>query len=84
MKKPMTTAELYEKVCSILKEQGKLPDILDYGLPAYHPVPITNYEFELRSNLHYGGSEGIYLDFTKNRRNTENQGACYETEPVPL
>ncbi len=63
MKKPMTTAELYEKVCSILKEQGKLPDILDYGLPAYHPVPITNYEFELRSNLHYGGSEGIYLDF---------------------
>ncbi len=62
MKKPMTTAELYEKVCSILKEQGKLPDILDYGLPAYHPVPITNYEFKLRSNLHYEGSEGIYLD----------------------
>lgn len=39
MKKPMTTAELYEKVCSILKEQGKMPNILDYGLPAYHPVP---------------------------------------------
>ncbi len=62
MKKPMTTAELYEKICSILKEQGKMPDILDYGLATYRPVPITNYEFDLKSNLNYGGNEGIYLD----------------------
>ncbi len=60
--KPMTTTELYKKVCGILKKQGKMPDILDYGLPAYHPVPITKYKFDLKSNLNYGGSEGIYLD----------------------
>lgn len=62
MKRPMMTDELYNKICGILKEQGKMPDILDYGLPTYHPVPITNYEFDLRSDLNYGGNEGIYLN----------------------
>lgn len=62
MKKPMTTEELFDKICAILKEKGKLPEILDYGLGAYHPVPIRTYEFDLKSNLAYGGSEGIYLD----------------------
>ena len=62
MDKPMTTAELFKKIQSILKEKGKLPDILDYGLADSSPVPIRTYEFELKSNLAYGGSEGIYLD----------------------
>ncbi len=62
MKKPMTTKELFNKIYKILKEKEKLPDILDYGLAACGPVPITNYEFDLKSNLNYGGSEGIYLD----------------------
>lgn len=61
-KKPMTTEELFNIVCKILKEKGRLPDILDYGLPTYRPVPITTYEFDLKNNLGYGGSEGIYLD----------------------
>ena len=39
LKKPMTT-----KIKGILKEKGKLPDILDYGLGAYRPVPIKTYE----------------------------------------
>ncbi len=30
MERPMTTGELFEKICSLLKEKGKLPDILDY------------------------------------------------------
>lgn len=62
MKRPMTTGELFSKIQGILKEKDKLPDILDYGLETYKPVPITNYEFDLKSNLGYGGNEGIYLD----------------------
>ena len=58
----MTTAELFDKICSILVEKGKMPDILDYGLAADSPVSITNYEYDLKSNLAFGGSEGIYLD----------------------
>ena len=60
-KKPMTTAELFNKICSILKEKGKLPNILDYHLATSHPVPIRTYEFGLKTNLAYGGNEGIYL-----------------------
>ena len=62
MKKPMTTEELFRKILDILKDKGRLPEILDYSLADGNPVPITTYEFELRSNLNYGGSEGIYLN----------------------
>lgn len=63
MKKPMTTEELFEKIKGILKEKGRLPDILDYGLATCSPVPITTYEYDLKNSLAYGGSEGIYLNF---------------------
>lgn len=61
-KRPMTTEELFNRIDGILKEKGKLPDILDYGLATHNPVPITNYEYGLRSKLDYWGNEGIYLD----------------------
>jgi len=61
-KKPMTTAEVFNAVSGILKEEGKLPDILDYSMENRNPVPIKSYEFELISCLDYGASEGIYLD----------------------
>lgn len=61
-KKPMTTEELFGIICEILKEKGKMPDILDYGLATHNPVPITNYEYGLKNKLDYGGNEGIYLD----------------------
>lgn len=32
LKKPITTERLFDKIKSILKEKGKRPDILDYGL----------------------------------------------------
>lgn len=60
--RPMTTEELFNRICGILKEKGKMPDILDYGLPTSNPVPIRTYQFDLRNKLAYGGSEGIYLD----------------------
>lgn len=63
MDKPMTTTELFNKICDILKEKEEFPDILDYALAEESaPMPITNYEYSLRNNLDYGGSEGIYLD----------------------
>lgn len=62
MKKPMTTEELFNKIKDILKEKGKLPSILDYGLATHRPVPIKTYEFDLINKLAHGGSEGIYLD----------------------
>ncbi len=61
-KRPMTTEELFNRINGILKEKGKLPDILDYGLATHSPVSITNYEYGLRNKLDYGGNEGIYLD----------------------
>ena len=42
MKRPMTTAELFDKIQDILKEKGKLPDILDYGIATSKPVPIRD------------------------------------------
>ncbi len=62
MNKPMTTKDLFHKICAILKEKGRLPDILEYNLATKNPVPITTYEYELCSKLAYGGNEGIYLD----------------------
>ena len=61
-KRSMTTEELFNRINGILKEKGKLPDILDYGLATHSPVPITNYEYGLKNKLDYGGNEGIYLD----------------------
>ena len=61
MKRPMTTVELFNKICDILKEKNKLPDILDYRLATHSAIPIKNYKFDLKTNLTYGGNEGIYL-----------------------
>lgn len=62
MERPMTTKEFFNKICRILKEKGRLPDILDYGVAAGDPLPIRTYPFDLKHNLAYGSSEGIYLD----------------------
>lgn len=62
VEKSMTTGELFSRIQDILKEKGRLPDILDYGLPTHHPTPIRTYQFELKNNLDYGSNEGIYLD----------------------
>ena len=79
MKRPLTTEELFNKICSILKEKDKFPNILDYGLPTNHPIPIRTYEFDLKCNLTYGGNEGIYLSlwieiFVNGERRTNDIG----------
>lgn len=62
LKRPMTTEEFFNKICDILKAKELMPDILDYALPTHEPVPMKTYEFNIRNNLDYGGSEGIYID----------------------
>ncbi len=62
MERPMTTEELFNRIQDILKEKGRIPSILDYGLATRRPVPVRIYEFDLISKLAHGGSEGIYLD----------------------
>lgn len=62
MDKPMTAADLFNKICDILKEKEAFPDILDYAAAEHDSIPITTYEFGMGNHLDYGGSEGIYLD----------------------
>lgn len=62
MNRPMTTEELFNRIRDMLKEKGRLPAILGYGLAARRPAAIRTYEFDLTSRLSHGGSEGIYLD----------------------
>ncbi len=61
-KRPLTTGEYFNLIKARLEQKGMLPDILEYGLPTFRPAPIRTYQFDLRSNLDYGCSEGIYLD----------------------
>ena len=51
MNKPMTTEELFNKICNILKAKGRLPDILEYESATRNPVPIMTYACELGSKL---------------------------------
>lgn len=82
-KRPMTTEELFNRINGILKEKGKLPDILDYELAMHSPVPITNYEYDLKNNLDYGGNEGIYLDlwieYTVDEKRCANNLGTFKT-----
>ena len=61
-KNPYTTAELFNIIDKKLKENGKLPGILDYGLPEHSDIQIKSYEWDLIGIVNFGGSEGIYLD----------------------
>lgn len=62
-KKALTAGELFDKVNSILKEKGVLPDILDYGLSDGPDSPrILTSDWHCYGVVDFGGSEGIYLD----------------------
>lgn len=61
--KPMTTADLFNKICKILEKKSLMPEILEYALDEkYHNYEIKNYEFDFDLTLEYGGNEGIYLN----------------------
>lgn len=61
-KKPYINKELFNIIVNEIKEQGLLPDILDYYKPDARVVEIKTYEWEVSADLHFGGNEGIYLD----------------------
>ena len=80
MNKPMTTKDLFHKICAILKEKGRLPDILEYNLATKNPVPITTYEYELCSKLAYGGNEGIiWIAYSSGREKTKQKLGVFKT-----
>lgn len=59
---PYTNRELFELINGQLKENGLLPEILDYASRETEPVQITTYEWDAIGIPNFGGSEGIYLD----------------------
>lgn len=62
MKQKWTNWKLFNQIVENLREQGALPDILDYALPGYGTEKITTYEFDVVGRLNHGGSEGAYVD----------------------
>lgn len=74
IKKPMMVEEFFNKICDNLKEKGKWPAILDYASGnRWENIRIKTDEFELKNNLDYGGSEGIYLDIALSVYDKENE-----------
>lgn len=61
-KRPYTNKELFNIIVNKIKEEGLLPDILDYYKPDSREQLIKTYEWEVSADLNFGGNEGIYLD----------------------
>lgn len=57
-----TNEKLFNNITGMIKEQGLLPDILDYYRPDRRLQEIRTYEWEVLGDLTFGGNEGIYLD----------------------
>ena len=63
MAKTLYSAEtLFELIMQQLKDEGKVPDILDYALATSESHEFRDYEFDVLGCVNYGGSEGIYID----------------------
>ena len=56
-----TTASFFDLIIGQLKEEGKIPDILEYALSTHEPRELRNYEFDVLGQVNFG-CEGIYLD----------------------
>ena len=61
MKKKWTNKKLFEQIVEKLREDGRLPDILEYSEPAFDEVRVASYEVACLGSLGFGGSEGIYV-----------------------
>lgn len=61
MKKKWTNQKLFNQIVENLREDGRLPDILEYSEPAFDEVKVTSYEVACLGSLGFGGSEGIYV-----------------------
>lgn len=61
-KKPFTTGELFDTILQQIREDGKLPQHIDYAVATMDSVDIKDYGFDVVGQVNYGGSEGIYVD----------------------
>lgn len=63
MKKRLyTTTELFKLIMAQLKEEGKVPNTLEYAIPDSEKSELRDYEFDVLGVVNYGGNEGIYID----------------------
>lgn len=61
MKTKWTNKKLFNQIVENLREDGRLPDILEYSEPAFDKVKVASYEVACLGSLGFGGSEGIYV-----------------------
>lgn len=61
MKKKWTNIKLFEQIVENLREDGKLPDILEYSRPDLEEEEINSYEFDCLGRLAFGVVEGIHV-----------------------
>lgn len=60
-KRLYTAPEIFQLIMRQLREEGKVPDILDYDLATQEVFEFRDYEFDILGCVNYG-CEGIYLD----------------------
>ena len=61
MKKRWTNRKLFNQIVENLREDGKLPDILEYSRPDFEEKEIGSYEFDCFGKLAFGMVEGIHV-----------------------
>ena len=59
-----TTTQLFNTINRKLKEDGLLPDILEYGLAGREELPVKTISWDTIGIVNFGGNEGIYLDIS--------------------
>lgn len=62
MRTKWTNKKLFNQIVDNLREDGKLPDILEYDMPAFFEKEITTYKDVCLGSLYFGEREGIYVD----------------------
>ena len=55
------TDKLFKLIMKQLRDEDRVPDILEYDIATSEPTEIRNYEFDVLGTVDYGGSEGIYV-----------------------
>lgn len=61
MKKKWTNIKLFEQIVEKLREDGRLPDILEYSRPDFEEKEICSCEFDCLGKLAFGVVEGIHV-----------------------
>ena len=63
MKKPYNGKAFFELIKNMLVEKQQLPVILDYGIGSMNAerIELRSSEFDIRMDIDFGGSEGIYV-----------------------